>query len=663
MLQGLNQRQVDAVTLDAAPLCVLAGAGSGKTRVLTRRIAWRIAQGTADPSRVMAVTFTRKAAGELRERLGQLGIRDRVAAGTFHGMALAQLRSRWADLDRPRPALVERKAGLLSRLAPARVRNQVSLADLAGEIEWAKARMIPPERYDDAARRAGRKPPFGQMAEVYLRYEEEKRRRGMVDFDDLLWGCIEAMQEDPSFAAAQRWRFRHFFVDEYQDINPVQAWLLGLWLGDSLDLCVVGDPDQAIYSWNGADPSQILEFPRRHPSAEVVRLDDNYRSSPQVLAVANAVLAQGASRAGSGLRPNRADGPVPTVVCYDNDTEEATGIARGLRRIRCANRPWSDMAVLARTNAQLVLLEEALRARGIPYRVSGGGAFLEQAVVRTALVGMSRVAGGFPAAVADLRERPAGAGGPDGEEERRLLDQLVRLSDEYRSVDSEPSVEGFGDWLATSVRTEATGDDGDVVELTTFHRSKGLEWSVVHLVGLERGLVPIGHACTPSEEAEERRLLYVAMTRARAELHCSWAERRTFGSRAHSRRPSPYLDAVAAACRALAEGRRTTDIIQLATARSKLAKSQAGPRTVRPAEALATTADPELLAALREWRSTAARASGVPAYVICHDMTLASVAARKPATHEELLALPGIGQVKAARYGDILLDLVSDRTG
>src|SRR3954469_14083076 len=277
----LNPEQRRAVVTEASPLCILAGAGSGKTRVLTRRIAHRIAVGSAEPDRVLALTFTRKAAGELGSRLRTLGVRDRVAAGTFHAVAYAQLRRRWADRGESEPALLDRKARLLAPL----IRNRdVQAADVASEIEWAKARMVNPSAYEHEARSAGREPPMAlaEVAEVYRRYEVEKNRRGLVDFDDLLFRTARAIEEDADFAAAQRWRFRHLFVDEFQDVNPVQFRLLMAWLGDRLDLCVVGDPNQAIYAWNGADASYLTNFRRHFPTAEVVRLDDNYRSSPEI---------------------------------------------------------------------------------------------------------------------------------------------------------------------------------------------------------------------------------------------------------------------------------------------------------------------------------------------------------------------------------------------
>jgi DNA helicase-2/ATP-dependent DNA helicase PcrA len=675
LVEDLNDAQRQAVMSEASPLCVLAGAGSGKTRVLARRVAWRIEQGTADAGHVLALTFTRKAAGELRSRLADFGVRNQVAAGTFHGIAYGQLRQRWADLGARPPTLLDRKVRVLARLvARTRAGERTAgsmLADLAGEIEWAKARMISPDGYAQAVVAAGRRPPLpgSEVAGLYSRYEEEKRRQGLVDFDDLLMACADEMDRDSGFAAAQRWRFRHLFVDEFQDVNPAQFRLLQAWMGERLDLCVVGDPNQAIYSWNGADPSLLGHFSERFPTAEIVRLDHNYRSSPQVLTVAAAVLAQSRGATAGLLRPTRADGPLPTVTSLFDDVSEARAIASRLRRTRRPGMPWADMAVLTRTNAQLVLLEEALRAARVPYRVTGGEAFLERPEVKQAVDELRAAPVGMPFSVrvADLEDRCSGAdhaGGQDDDDRRSHLDALVRLGREYAAADQQASAEGFAAWLAATVRNEGAEDGADAVELTTFHRAKGLEWPVVFLAGLERGLVPIGHATTPEAQAEERRLLYVALTRAERQLHCSWAERRTFGSRTMPRSRSPYLEAIDLACRALAEPSGGRDILQLIQAeRSRLGRpAEPGGRRTRsrsPAAAMIESADPDMIAALRAWRASMARLSGVPAYVICHDTTLAAVASALPASHDELLALPGLGPVKAARYGEALLDLVS----
>src|SRR4051812_37712064 len=482
LLHGLNDAQRRAVITEAAPLCILAGAGSGKTRVLTRRIAWRVAEGSADARHVLALTFTRKAAGELSSRLAALGIRDQVAAGTFHAIAYAQLRQRWADRSERAPALVDRKVRLIAPLLSGHRNAAVQPADIASEIEWAKARFIEPARYEAEALAAGRKAalPFAVMASLYERYEEEKRRRGVVDFDDLLLLCARALATDDAFAASQRWRFRHLFVDEFQDVNPVQFRLLQGWRGDRLDLCVVGDPNQAIFGWNGADASYLTGFDERFRGAEVVRLDDNYRSSPQILAVADAVLSGHGNNAGSRpLRANRPEGTTPSVRSWASDRDEARAVVRAMRKRHSTSLPWSGMDVLARTNAQLLLFEEACTAADVPHRVRGEGAFLSQPEIRQALNDLRRLPHTSPLApaIADLEEMAAEG---EGEGERRLrLENLVRLAREHSAIDQAATIDGFFAWLRATVGGDEPSKGGNVVELATFHSAKGLEWPVV----------------------------------------------------------------------------------------------------------------------------------------------------------------------------------------
>ena len=661
LLEDLTDAQAAAVTSDGAPLVILAGAGSGKTRVLTRRIAWRAATGSANAGHVLALTFTRKAAGELRARLAALGVRDQVAAGTFHAMAYAQLRQRWSDRAIEAPGLLERKVPLLARLMPASLRSAaVQPMDLAAEIEWAKARLVGPDRYEDEAQRAGRATPIAPtaMAALYERYEAEKKARRLVDFDDLLLLCGRALRDDQEFAARQRWRFRHLFVDEFQDVNPAQAALLAGWRGDRDDLCVVGDPNQAIYAWNGAEPTFLTGFCDREPGATVVRLDDSFRSTPQILAVAAAVLGDDARP----LRAHRADGRLPVVRSYADERAEAAAVARDLRDRHRPGTPWSRLAVLARTNAQLVVIEEALRAARIPYRVRGGSAFLDRPEVGDALQALRRQPGSFLERLSwlvdSLLEDDAPGAASTVVDRRANLTELVRLGEEYVAAGGAPTVEGVSGWLDATLRGDTGSAPSDGVELATFHAAKGLEWPVVLLVGLERGLVPIGHAKTPEAEAEERRLLYVAITRAESELHCSWARQRTFGARALRRAPSPWLDDVSATIKALAEGVRPADLrAKVAAERRRLRSTDGGRSTAT--RVVGADADPVVLDALKAWRRTAAKAAGVPPYVIFHDTTLAAVAEARPGTREALLALPGLGPVKAARYGDDLLRVVA----
>ena len=487
LLDGLNGRQRAAVEAPGTPLCIRAGAGTGKTRVLTRRIAYQATEGAIDPKRTLALTFTRKAAEELRGRLAGLGLRGAVSAGTFHSAALAQLRTRWAERGVRPPELVRDKRGLVARAAKQAGKRlgRNDLSDAINEIEWAKARRLTPDCYTEAAARLRRWSSLDPalVSDLYGQYEAEKTRRRVVDFDDLLILALRDLTDDPDYAEARRWKFQHLFVDEFQDVNRLQFDLLRAWLGDRNDLCAVGDPNQAIYSWNGADADYIERFDHWFPGSSVLDLVDNYRSTPQILTAGRAVLPAGAA----SLAPHQLDGPRPTVSTHADDFDEGTAIARALRDAKGPEIAWSSMAVLARTNAQLTTITAALRSADIPFHI------------RT-----------------DTRRTTTDANA------------------------SEP-----GRPQTADADNQPNAPDGtDAVDVATFHAAKGLEWPIVHLAGMEQGLVPISRAQTPAEIAEEQRLLYVAITRAERELHCHWAAVRTFGDRAADRAPSPYLNAI-----------------------------------------------------------------------------------------------------------------------
>ncbi|HLN05622.1 MAG TPA: ATP-dependent helicase [Acidimicrobiales bacterium] len=586
LLAGCDAEQREAITTPARPLCVLAAAGSGKTRVLTRRIAWRVNEGSASAPYVLALTFTRKAASELRGRLSSLGLAEEATAGTFHAVAFGELRRLAAERQRPAPVVIASKARLLAAAAGHDVaHDRTALADLAAEIEWAQARCLSARDYTRAVTAGGRRSQSDPevVTEVWKRYEREKRRRGVLDFEDLLVRCASELEDDPDFAASARWRLRHLFVDEYQDVNPAQVRLLDAWLGDSDDLCVVGDPDQAIYSWNGSDPRALVEFPLRYPGARVVRLAMNYRSTDTVLAVASSVLGAATVPAGPAppARGHQAGEPgrelgevlvsgrprqsraVQPIVAYDTDIDEARGVVAALRRARSPGAPWSSLAILARTNAQLVAFERQLDEADVPFRSGGGRAFLARPSVRSALDSLTSRSEvpGFHAWMEELTASgaPPPAGGDDSELDRAGLGpvdddlaELARLALEYLRSDPSPGANGFVTWLEASLRADPPRQSGDAVDLMTFHRAKGLEWRVVFVTGLEDGLVPIAHARSPEAAAEERRLLYVACTRAMDDLYCSWARQRVFGARRSARTPSPFLAAIEATHRELA---------------------------------------------------------------------------------------------------------------
>jgi DNA helicase II / ATP-dependent DNA helicase PcrA len=561
LLADLDAHQRAAVTDLHAPLAILAPAGSGKTRVLTRRIAFRVREGLAEARHVLAVTFTRRAAGELVERLDALGVDAAVNSGTFHSLALAQLRGRAADRRQEPPRVLDRKGRVLGPLLASRkasgAATTLAITDVAVEIEWAKARMIAPDQYAAAARATERRlpRPASELAELYSRYEDEKRRRRWLDFDDLLRSCADAIERDPDFAAAQRWRFRHLFVDEFQDATPLQTRLLHAWLGDHSDLCVVGDGAQAIYAFAGADASPLAQFARHFPGGRTITLAYNYRSTDAIVAIAEAALgpASGVERdAPRAVRPAERSAE---IVAFDDDAQEAAIIADACWHEFAGGVPWHRIAVLFRTNAQSSLFESALARRGVPFRLTGAQRFAARPAVRVLLDRLREAEHSAPrrsfadhladlAADADTSPEPtdgdATAQPVDNDEVRTHRDALLRFGRDYTESESgAASVAGFVSWLEFATRNASVNDRG--VDLVTFHRAKGLEWQVVFVTGLERGLVPISWATTPEARAEERRLLHVALGRAEDRLHCSWARERTAYGRRSARQPTPWL--------------------------------------------------------------------------------------------------------------------------
>lgn len=676
LVAGLNAQQREAVLCDAQLLRILAGAGSGKTRVLTRRIARRVAEEEVDARRVLAVTFTRKAASELRHRIGQLGLRGGVNAGTFHSIALSQLRQRWEERGITPPGLLDRKIGLVASLLPRRTDRSSTLAlDVTSEIEWAKARMIPANEYAAHAAAAGRRTPIepSQIGEIYARYEKEKLARRMVDFDDILRLATRDLEADPEYAAARRWRFRHLFVDEFQDVNPLQFRLLKAWVGPEPDLCVVGDPNQAIYAWNGADSRYLDHFDEHFGNAVTVELTNNYRSTPQILGLANIALTLTPARRFE-LIANKADGPLPTLRSFESETAEAAGIARMARDRHAPGARWSDQAVLVRTNAQLAAFEEAFSKTGIPFRSRGKGRFLDQPEVKDTLEQLKRTRGPLPVVIRDLEESlsaPPTDGVHLSDDRRANIAELVRLAREYLDLEPSGDAPGFFAFLRSSLRSDDGTGGGDAVELATFHAAKGLEWPTVYLAGLEKGLVPIHYADTPEAVAEETRLFYVALTRAETNLTMSWCEKRSFGSRSQSREQSPFLETIVIALEMLRERTRPADLAAsveaVAAQRARLRANDGG---VRPTRSRRGAALDDLSAdqraafdALKGWRRDQARLVSAPAFTIFNDKTLIELVTAAPSNRKQLLQVNGVGPVKVERYGDELLSILAEHLG
>jgi DNA helicase II / ATP-dependent DNA helicase PcrA len=564
LLAGLDPEQREVALAARGPVCVLAGAGTGKTRAITYRIAYAALSGTVDPAHVLALTFTVRAAGELRGRLRQLGA-GQVRASTFHAAALRQLNYFWPRVvgGRP-PKLIDSKASLVREAAKrARVRLGAAaegasgaLADTAAEIEWAKVIQVRPDGYARAAAAAGRSATAGadNLAAVYAAYEELRRERHLIDFESVLELTAAILIDSRPAADQVRDIFRHFVVDEFQDVNPLQKLLLEAWLGDRDDLCVVGDPNQVIYSFTGATSSYLTGFTADFPGATVVRLVRDYRSTPQVVAVANQLIKSAAP-----LAAQRPPGPRPVLTEYPHDAAEAAGVADRVRALTAAGVPTREIAVLVRVNADTERFELALAEAGLPYVIRGAERFYERPVVRQALVLLRGAARGEAAAdsgdslpdsvrhvltgIGLTPRPPAGLrGGAATRENWESLAAIAQLADEMHAARPEATLGDFSAELAMRADLgHAPAVDG--VTLASMHAAKGLEWDAVLLPGLVEGLMPIVHARTAQAVEEERRLLYVAVTRAREHLYLSWSPARTAGGRG-GRQRSRFLDGV-----------------------------------------------------------------------------------------------------------------------
>jgi DNA helicase II / ATP-dependent DNA helicase PcrA len=631
LLDDLNEAQRGAVQAPSGPLVILAGAGTGKTRVISRRAAYAIETGVVPASRVLLVTFTDKAANEMVERMATLGQRG-VMARTFHSHAVRQLRHFWPSRhggDEP-PQVLESKLPLIVplvqrlpggyRFTPAR--------DLADTIEWAKVRRIPPARW--VTEGADRAPiPADLFGRLYASYERAKDRARRVDFEDMLALTVELLESDADAARLVQSQKTWISVDEYQDTNPLQERLLELWTGESPDLAVVGDPDQTIYTFTGATPDYLLRFADRHPGTRTIALTENYRSTPQVLALANRLTAGGPRGA---LTTSLPAGPEPTIDRFAGPEVEVNALVAGIRRLVGSGVGKSEIAVLVRINAQLPPIEEALTRAGVEYTVRGQR-FYGRAEVRQAgrLIGRSQIAATGGALVDAVRqlfaerlgyEAGAETVGDEGGERAASLSLLLTIASDL--VESNPEA-GAAELTAELDRRDAaeSAAQGAGVNLLTYHRAKGLEWDAVFLPAIDEGTLPIRQAKTDEQVAEERRLLYVGITRARTHVALSW-----------SRRPSRFLAEI-----------RPQTVRTLTSAR---AASRGGP-----------PGDDALLEALREWRRERAKQDAVPAYVIAHDSTLAAIADDRPQSMAALRRVKGMGPLKLDRYGAEILAILS----
>ncbi|MBN2176629.1 MAG: ATP-dependent DNA helicase UvrD2 [Demequinaceae bacterium] len=642
ILDSLDPEQREVATTLHGPVCVLAGAGTGKTRAITHRIAYGVRVNAYDPRSILAVTFTTRAASEMRDRLRRLGVPG-VTARTFHSAALRQLRYFWPEVVGGRlPAIVAQKAFLVGRAAKSigLSIDRLAVRDLASEIEWAKVSLIAPQDYPTVAPARGRPLPAGLayevVADVMLGYEEAKTADVSLDFEDILLVLADVLGRNREVAAALRSQYRHFVVDEYQDVSPLQQLLLEGWLGGRDDLCVVGDPAQTIYSFAGATPSFLLGFQVEYPHAALVRLVRDYRSTPQIVHLANTLNGGG----GETIRlvAQRASGAEVSFRVFGDDMAEAAGIADLAASLISSGVPASEIAVLYRTNGQSEAFEEALTARGIGYVVRGGTRFFEREEIRRAVLSLRAAAvvvgdGDVPTLVREAlvdcgwsEEAPAERGAV--RERWDSLQAVVGLADGWGG-----DLKGFvADLEERAEAQHAPTVDG--VSLTTLHAAKGLEWDAVFIAGLSDGLVPISLADTEEALAEEKRLLYVGVTRARTHLVLSYSRARKEGGRS-IRKPTRFL------------ARRWPDV------------RRASPAPRKTAAADLSAPDLRLFEELKAWRLAHAEAEAKPAFTVLVDTSLAEIALRRPRTLGELATVRGIGPSKLDRYGREILDLVA----
>ncbi|MDT0462729.1 ATP-dependent DNA helicase UvrD2 [Streptomyces gibsoniae] len=701
VLEGLDPEQRAVATALHGPVCVLAGAGTGKTRAITHRIAYGVRAGILQPPSVLAVTFTNRAAGEMRGRLRQLGAAG-VQARTFHSAALRQLQYFWPKaVGGSLPRIIDRKIQVVADAAAAcRLRlDRNELRDATAEIEWAKVTQTVPTDYAAAAAKAGREAPRdpAEIAQLYATYEDLKRERAVIDFEDVLLLTVGILQDRHDIAEAVRAQYQHFVVDEYQDVSPLQQRLLELWLGDRDSLCVVGDASQTIYSFTGATPDHLLDFRLRHPGATVVKLVRDYRSTPQIVHLANGLLAQAHGRAADHrleLVSQRDPGPHPVYTEFTDEPAEAEGAARRIRDLLASGIPAAEIAILFRTNSQSEIYEQALADAGIPYQLRGAERFFDRPEVRKAGIAL-RGAARFGANdsllddAVDLPSQvravlsgegwspvpPAGSGAV--RERWESLAALVNLAQDFAAAHPRATLAD----LVAELDERAGAQHAPTVQgvtLASLHSAKGLEWDAVFLVGCAEGMMPITYARTDEQIEEERRLLYVGVTRARESLHVSWSLSRTPGGRAN-RRPSRFLDGLRPGSSATTGrpsfggsggtggiergfGTLPTSSAPRRTSRTPArcrvcgrTLSEAGEMKLMRCDDCPSDMDEGLYERLREWRTEQAQRSGQPAFCVFTDRTLIAIAEAAPDDEGELARIPGVGVRKLNRYGaDVL---------
>lgn len=674
-LAGLDPDQRRVATTFGAPVAVIAGAGTGKTRALTHRIAYGVASGVYSANSVLALTFTTRAAGELRTRLHGLGL-PAIQARTFHSAALRQAQFFWPRAYGTQlPQVSDERAALMAAAART-LRLAVEgaqLRDLLTEVSWAKVTNVTAGEYASVAEGAGRDvsgfTPV-QVGQFLGAYERVKASRGVIDFDDILLCTVALLSERTDIAEEVRATYQHLLVDEYQDVSPLQQTLLDLWWGRGREHCVVGDPAQTIHSFAGASAEFLVGFADRHPDATLIRLVRDYRSTPEIVTMANRAAAS--TRIGAvELAAVTDHGPAPRILAWDSEAAEAAGVVAWLLERHEAGIRWRDLAVLYRVHAQSPLFEAALAEAEIPFTVRGSEGFYQRGEVRQAITGLSALAQRAPhtGAVAACRQvlielgwTPQAPSGQGRVRERwESWSAVLALAEDLAAEDPDVDIAKVAAELARrSADEHPLSPDG--VTLSTLHAAKGLEWVGVALVGLQEGTLPLSLASTPTQLGEEARLFYVGITRAERELLLSWSRSRHGGS--GSRQRSRFLDGLVVGDGAQAETRprrrpaRGSALSQTCVVCGRSLRTGAERKLGRHSDC-PVGYDERLYAQLVSWRGGEAQQRGLPAYCVFTDATLMAIAERRPDDARELLAIPGVGRAKFDQYGASVLAILA----